>query len=208
MAQSSNKAPPLLSKTKTYDDWLKLLRILRSFTDLEKARQGPALVLSLEGEAQDAVLELENDDIIKDNGIDIIIERLDRLFKKDTTIQKYTALEAFETYRRPNNTSIRDFLVEFEKRHYKTKSHGTTMSDDLLAYRLIKAANLSPQHEQLIKATISELKFEVVKDQLNKTFSDSQNIPTHDSQDNIKVEGAYYTEDNAPEYYEYSEDSP
>ena len=53
-----NKSPPLLKNTKSYNDWIKLLEIWCQFTSLEPEKQGPAIVLTLEGEAQDAVLEL------------------------------------------------------------------------------------------------------------------------------------------------------
>ena len=46
------------------------------------------------------------------------------------------------------------------------------MSDDILAYRLLKSANLSEQHEQLAKTTISDLKFDTMKDKLKKIFHD------------------------------------
>ena len=64
-----NKSPPLLSKSKLYDDWLKLVEIWRNFTTLEPEKQGPAIVLSLEGEAQDAVLELTTDEISNEEGV-------------------------------------------------------------------------------------------------------------------------------------------
>ena len=44
MASNSSKTPPSLSKCKTYEDWLKLIKVWRRFTDLSKERQGSALV--------------------------------------------------------------------------------------------------------------------------------------------------------------------
>ena len=76
------------------------------YTELPKTRQGPALVLSLQGEVQDAALELPEDEIAQENGVDGILRRLDRLFNKDSTITKYQALEAFETLKRPSDMSI------------------------------------------------------------------------------------------------------
>ena len=65
------------------------------------------------------------------------------------------------------------------------------MSDDILAYRLLKSANLSSYHEELIKATIADLKYNIMKDQLKKTFSDaSRQIPTK-SEDIINTEEAF-----------------
>ena len=97
------------------EDWLKLIKVLRRFTNLPANSQGSALVLSLEDESLDAVLEIDDKDIAKENGMDAIIERLNRSFKKDSTITKYKALEAFETLRRPSSMSIEAFLNEFDK---------------------------------------------------------------------------------------------
>ena len=75
-------------------------------TELPKKRQGPALVLSLEGEAQEAVLEIPESDIASKYGAHVIINSLNRLYMKDSTVTKYQALEAFKTLRQPCNMSI------------------------------------------------------------------------------------------------------
>ena len=188
-----NKSPPLLSKSKTYDDWIKLLSIWLKFTSLESEKQGPAIVLTLEGEAQDAVLELHTDMISGTGGVSKIIERLTKIYKKDELSQKYNALEAFETYKRKGNTSIRDFLTEFEKSLHKTRTYGTIMSDDLLAYHLLKAANLTTR--QLVKATITKLNYEIVKSKLTKVFSDESELmpPDVKSEVQIKSEPTFHT---------------
>ena len=78
-----NKSLPLLSKSKTYDDWMKLLSIWFKFTSLESEKQGPAIVLTLEGEAQEAVLELHTDVISGKDGVSKIIQRVNKIYKKD-----------------------------------------------------------------------------------------------------------------------------
>ena len=49
------------------------------FTALEKKKQGPALVLSLDEDTQDSVLELEQDKIGSETGVAEILKVLDRL---------------------------------------------------------------------------------------------------------------------------------
>ena len=83
---------------------------------------------------QDAILELNTNDVTDKDGVNKIIKRLNHLYKKDELTEKYNALESSETYKRNSNTSIHDFLTEFEKCYNKTKSHGTIWSDNLLAY--------------------------------------------------------------------------
>ena len=194
MTSTSYKTPPSLSNSKTYDDWIKLIDIWKEFTTLEKSKQGQAIVLSLQGEAQDAVLELPASELASEDGVKKVIERLDKLYKKDELIERYSAIEAFDSYRRPKNTSIKDFLIEFEKRLYKTRTYKATMSDDILAYRLLKSANLEVAHEQLVKATVSDLKYEEVKLKLKKIFSDESKLLTDQSEKfEIKSEPTFYS---------------
>ena len=76
-------------------------------------------MLSLKEETLDAALETDDEAIAQENSLDAIIEHLNRLFKKNSTITKYLALEAFETFKRPASMSIQAFLNEIDKRLYK-----------------------------------------------------------------------------------------
>ena len=117
---------------------------------------------------------------------------MNKLFKKDSTVTKYKALEAFMTFKRPSKMSIQAYLNEFDKRPFKTKSYGTLMSDDILAYRLLKSANLFSYYKELVKATIPNM-----KDQLKKTFSDAlRQIPTK-SEDIIKTDQEFIAEETS-----------
>ena len=60
---------------------------------------------------------------------------------------------------------------------------------------MLKSTNLSNNYKELIKATISELKYDPMKDYLKKTFSDtSKHIPTK-NEEVIKAEDTLLTED-------------
>lgn len=84
------------------------------------------------------------------------IHRLDRLFKKDSTVTKYQALETFEMFNCPSDMSVQSFLNQFEKRLFKTKSYNSVMSEDVLAYKLLKSANFLNQQKQLSKTMLPE----------------------------------------------------
>ena len=68
------------------------------YTELPKKCQGLALVLSLEEEAQEVVLEIPENDIASENCVDFMTNHRNRLYKKDSTVTKYQALVAFETF--------------------------------------------------------------------------------------------------------------
>ena len=122
------------------------------------------MILSLGDEALEAALEIDDAVIAEDDGVDaIIITRLNRL--KGLNCYK---TEAFETFRRPSNMSIQAFVNEFVKRLFKTKPYGTVQSNDTLVHTLLKSANLSNHQEELIKATIPELQYDLMKGQLRK----------------------------------------
>ena len=94
-------------------------KIWQKVSDLPANQQVPALVLSLEDEALDAVLEIDESDISKENGVDFMIKRLNRLFKKDSTVTKYQISESFMTFKRASNVSVQAYLNEFDKRLLK-----------------------------------------------------------------------------------------
>ena len=146
---SNYKAPPALSKSANYDTWLKEIRIWQSFTDLVSEQQRPAIFLTLEGKAREAVLEVDIAQLNHKDGVKNLTAKLDSLFLKDRTQQAYEAYDLFEKFRRPASMTLSDYVIEFERLLNKTKSFGTTMSDDILAYRLLKSAALSPEQEQL-----------------------------------------------------------
>ena len=47
------------------------------------SRQGPALYLTLQGDARDAIRSMDKSEIAKDNGVDLIIAELDKVYLKD-----------------------------------------------------------------------------------------------------------------------------
>ena len=83
----------------------------------------------------------------------------------------------------------------------------------MLAYRLLKAANLPTRDEQLVKATITELKYDSVKSKLIRIFSDNSDVPTPELNDiHIKSEPVYHTqsylEDNTLNQTNYKNGDP
>ena len=72
------------------------------------------------------------------------------MLKKEPLVTKYQTLEVFMTFKKPSNILIQAYLNEFNKRLFRTKSYGTLISGDILAYRLLKPSNLSSYHENCL----------------------------------------------------------
>lgn len=194
MATHNIKAPPALSRCPSYATWLKEVKIWQLYTDIDQKKQGPAIFLTLEGKAREAILELEPEQIGAVDGVQTIVKKLDTLYKKDETQMAYEAYDNFEKFQRPHEMSMKDFIIEFERLLSKTKSHGTQLSENVLAYRILKSSNVSDHHQELVRATISELNYESMKLQLKKIFGDQQKFSSASDVD-VKIENIHQSTD-------------
>ena len=73
--------------------------------------------------------------------------------------------------------------------------------DGVLAYRLLKSVNLTKQQKQLAKATVSNMDYQIMKDQLKKVFTSSSGYVDNKADiDKIDVKSeeneAFYTSKN------------
>ena len=60
--------------------------------------------------------------------------------------------------------------------------------DGVLAYRLLNSANLTNEQKQLVKATVSKMDYQIMKDQLKNVFTSiSTNVDNKTDIDKIDV---------------------
>ena len=131
-----------------------------------------------------------------DNGVKNLLEKLDKLYLKDDTHSAYEAYERFETFSRAPSMTVSDYTIEFERLYNKVKQHKMELPDGVLAYRFLNSANISSHHKQLVRATLSELSYQSMKDQLKKIFSDPTNLVSDAKQEQaVKVEPAIEAQD-------------
>ena len=213
----TDRTPPPFDKYKDdYSKWKKKLTLWQSITDTEKKKQGGLITLRLDDETQELVLEsIDAGELAGEEGAKKVTDYLDKLFQKDKSTTEFEIYEEFEAYKRPYNLTMGEYINEFERRWKKTNSKGTALSQNVLAYRLLKSANLTDKDEQLLKATVKEMTYDGVKDQLRKIFSgrvteegnvnikteipDIAHVDTFFGQNKIVIGNRYQDIDNAPE---------
>ena len=123
MASSTSfKASPSLTRSTSYEAWLKELQIRESFTDIPGDKRGSAVFLSLEGKARQAALELEVEQINNKDGIKNIVAKLDKLYLKDKTLSAYEAYDNFEHFKRPSDMSMSDYINNKKRSHTQLDS--------------------------------------------------------------------------------------
>ena len=145
------KAPPLLKEDSNYELWKKEITLWKTFTDLDAKKQGPAICLSLTGKAREAALELSVENFSSDTGVVQLLAKLDELYLKDKDQLPHATYDSFENFKRPPDMSIKDYLITSEGLHHKILQY--TLPEPVLAYRVLKSANISPEKEQLACAT-------------------------------------------------------
>ena len=194
MASNNFKTPPTLSKTESYEHWEKSVQLWQLVTDIPKKKRGAAVVLALEGKDREVALELSIAEINSDDGVEKILDKLGNIYKKDTVDTAYEKFEEFVSYKRSAEVNINFYIQEFERRYLKAKEHGCELSSSVLAYFLLKQAQLSDSNNKLVRATVTKLEFEDMKSQLKKVFG-SGNEDQHSDINKVKIEDINVSEE-------------
>ena len=187
MANADSKAPPPLKNDTIYENWRKDITIWSAFTSLKDEQKGPAVFFRIENQAaKDRIREIPVEQL-QVYGVKKVIETLDKLYLKDENIQAYESYELFEKFQRPSGMNISDYIIKFESLYNKAKSHEMIIHDGVLAYRLLKSANLKSEEIQLVKATVGDINYDNMKNKLKMVFTERKEV-IPESFDNIKVE--------------------
>ena len=190
---SNYKAPPTLEDSTVYENWKKEIKIWQVFRDLPKMKQGPAIYLTLSGKAREAVFELDIEKLNDDSGVDTVLKRLDKMFLQDSNQSAYMAYDKFEKFQMLPDMDIKEYINQFESLYNKIRVHNMELPDGVLAYRVLKCANISQEHEQLAQVTITEFSYSDMTEHLKEIFGDvaeKQNSVT----DVVKVEPTFHDE--------------
>ena len=82
MAKNHDKPPKM---REPYTQWKLELDLWSEATDYAKHQIGPVIVLSLEGDARDAALSIPKDQLKSDDGMKLILQKFDSLYKNGKT---------------------------------------------------------------------------------------------------------------------------
>ena len=189
------KAPPEFSENIGYERYKKELRVWQLLKVCKKSEEGPLIFRTLPEYAKAAVIDLDTDVIGAEDGLESILERLNLLYLAEKNQRIFDALDTFENYKRSPSMTMSKFVLEFNKLHGVVSGYGCKYPDGVLAYRLLKAANISHEHAKLIRATIPTggWSCKSLLDQLHKVFCDVPTTPNPPSSQAIKVEPVYHT---------------
>ena len=138
MADKDIRTPPALREDIPFENWKKEISIWQRFTTLSPRKQALAIFLSLTGKAREAVLELDIDTLNTDDGVDRVLEQLDKLYLKDKLQLAYQAYDNFRKFKRPSEMPIADFVIEFDRLYNRAKAYKMELPDGILAYEFFE----------------------------------------------------------------------
>ena len=101
---------------------------------------------------------------------------------------------------------MQQFVAELDQAYNKLKRHGIAICSNLLGFKLLKAANLSYHHEQLIKATVTEVSYDNIIKETKSLFSNETEKPSTQKLQ-IKVEPTYYAKETTSDEEDYDNES-
>ena len=153
-----------------FEHWIHEIEMRQLVTDLNKEKQGPVLYLSLSPKVRQACASLTKEELNKENGMELLIAKLRELYAVSKDQAMFTAYEQFETFQRLSSINITEYVNQFEQLNCKLKSFKIDLPSPVLAYQLLKNANLPKSKRDLARATIRELKYEDMKRQIKAIY--------------------------------------
>ena len=171
-SNSLKKPPPFDSEVDDYLSWKNDLEMWEAFTEVEDKKRGPAVYLSLQGQARESVRDLKVADINVDGGLKKVLDRLDAVYLKDKNTRAYHSFQKFHDHKRGPGETFQQFIVPYERLYADTLKYNMVLPEGVRAFFLLRAVNLPKEKESLAFATVGELDYETMKKQVSKVATD------------------------------------
>ena len=143
----------------SYDSWKSEIKAWRLTTPLEKNKQALTIALSLPvgSEVRRRIFD-ESGDIEELNcvdGVDILITRLDKWYKKDNLSAAYDAWTKFDNCKKAGDTTMDEYISEFRRRNNDLKKYKVSIPNCILAFKMLDNANLDVKEKQIALTAVS-----------------------------------------------------
>ena len=144
--------PPAFGGEKSYERWKTELQAWQLVTGTEKKKRAITVALTFpEGsEVRDRVFnEIDLEELDADDGVDKLVEYMDKWYKKDKLASAYDSWSDFDNFRKSDDLTMESYITEFEKRQKKLVKHDIAIPNSVLAFKLLDCAGLSHRDKQL-----------------------------------------------------------
>lgn len=170
----ANKGIPKFGGNDVYTTWRNKVVMWSLVTNIAKRNQ--AINVRLDAfidnpKAEKAVSALKAEDLHRDGGLDVLLERLDHVFKADKVDNAYEAYSKFNSLSRKIDQSISDYILEFEHLQLRAKEFDMEYPETILTFKLLDGANLTKQEREMALTVGNDLNLEKMKSALKRIFA-------------------------------------
>ena len=149
-------SPPIFGGV-SYELYKRELQAWEAVTDVAKEKRGVIIALSLpdshESKIKEKVFEsVPLEDLKKENGLETLIQFLDKHLQKDDLEEAWQRFEEFEECSKTSAESMTKYIDDFDRKYTRIKEKGVTIPENLLAFKLLKGAGLT-RDERLVIMT-------------------------------------------------------
>ena len=110
--------------------------------------------------------ELTANDVNDENGMKVLIEKLDKVLESDKINEAYLVYSRFMNFQKSDEMSMTDYLTEFEHLYHKMTNHEMPLPNTVLTFKLLDGAKLSEDERKLGLILGNNLEFETMKSAL------------------------------------------
>ena len=146
---------PTLTGSRNYELWKLQTQAWTFVTEMSKEKQALAVALNLPEDDKWKIKEkvfgeLELDVLNSENGMSVLFEFLDEYLLEDELMNRWNTFEDFEKFERKPGQNIREYVADFDLRFRKLEKLHIKLPPEILAFKLLRNANLSKQERMFV----------------------------------------------------------
>ena len=156
MGENSDNADcpriPAFGGDKSYDRWKQEIKTWQLGTNVGKKKQAVTVALSFpEGsEVRGKIFEeVDIEGLAGDDGMNVLLQHLDKWYKKDEMSAAYEAWTRFDNYKKEKDDSMEKYILEFVKRNAGLGKYNVSIPKCILAFKLLDNAGLEVKDKQI-----------------------------------------------------------
>ena len=144
------------------------------------------------------------EDMVKDNGLELLIKHLDAVFEKDKNDMAYERYVIFEDIRRNQDEEVADFMIRFDRAMKQAKAIDITYPDNVLAFKLMRSMDLSADEQKMIMTACTDIKYASMQSVIKRILGGkSSTCGSNDIKIKQETQESFYARQGQKNYQNY-----
>ena len=128
-------------------------------TSIETKEQGIIILLESQkgnSKAEKAVSDLTDAELYTEDGLDLLLLKLDLVFQSETIDEAYNIYTKFITFTRSHKMNMNEYIIENEHLNLKMNKNKMKLPDAVLTFKLLDGARITSEEQKLALAMSGE----------------------------------------------------